>query len=149
MKQAFFGYLKILRESGLKRAIWSFYSYYYTKQKLKTAKKNGNFIVNTNNCKLSVIPDDKGISSELLVFGCHERDTTDFVSKYLEEDMVCLDIGANIGYYSTLYSKIIGHNGKVISVEPSPLNYEYLNKNLKMQNMQNFIIFNCACALFL
>lgn len=146
MKNAIIGYGKIIKESGLKRAIWSFYSYYYTKYKLKSARSKGNFLVNTHGCPLYVIPNDDGLSSELLVFGSHERDTTDFVSNYLKKDMICVDIGANIGYYSILYSKIVGPNGKVISVEPSPVNYEYLNKNLNLQNNKNFQIFNCACG---
>jgi len=146
MKQAAVGYWKILRESGLKRAIWSFYSYYYTKYKLKSAKKKGNFIVRTHGCKLSVIPDDDGLSSELLVYGYHEKDTTNFVSNYLKKDMVCIDIGANIGYYTTLYSSIVGPDGIVVAIEPSPLNYAYLQNNLKMQNTSNFITFNCACG---
>jgi FkbM family methyltransferase len=146
MKNAIVGYWKLFCKSGLQRTFWSFYTYYYTKQKLKTARKNGSFVVNTHDCMLNVIPDDDGLSSELLVFGHHEKDTTNFVAKYLKKNMVCLDIGANIGYYSTLYSKIVGKTGQVISIEPSPLNFEYLKKNLDIQNMGNFQIFNCACG---
>ena len=146
MKNAIVGYWKLFRKSGLKRAIWSFYTYYYTKQKLDSARKKGSFVVNTHDCVLNVIPDDDGLSSELLVFGYHEKDTTDFVTKYLKKNMICFDIGANIGYYSTLYSKLVGENGKVVSIEPSPLNFEYLKKNLEQQKMENFLIFNCACG---
>lgn len=39
MKNAIIGYWKIFRESGLKKDIWLFYSYYYAKYKLKSAKQ--------------------------------------------------------------------------------------------------------------
>ena len=147
MKQAINGYWKILKTDGLKRALWSFYSYYYTKYKLKKIKKySGELLVNTHGNTIQVIPDDEVLSTELLVFGTHEPDTTEFVSRYITKNMVCLDIGANIGYYSTLYSKIVGDGGKVITVEPSPLNFKYLKKNLERQNQKNYLLFNCACG---
>lgn len=146
MKQALSGYWKIYRKFGIMSALWSFYSFYYRKYKLQKIIKKGNYLVDIHGTKLMVIPDDEGLSAELLVFGYHERDTTEFVSKYLKKNMVCLDIGANIGYYSTLYSKIIGKNGLVIAIEPSPLNFRYLKKNLEFQKNLNSKLFNCACG---
>lgn len=146
MKQALSGYLKIYKEYGIKNAIWSFYRFYYRKYKLNKAIKKGNYVVNTHGSKLMVIPGDEGLSAELLVFGYHERDTTEFISKYLRKNMVCLDIGANIGYYSTLYSKIIGKGGLVLAIEPSPLNFRYLKKNLEFQKFSNSKLYNCACG---
>lgn len=146
MKKALYGYWNIFRKHGFKSTLWSFYSYYYTKYKLKKIKKPEELFVNTHGCQLKVIPNDKGISTELLVFGSHEPDTTKFVSELLKEGMTCIDIGANIGYYSTLYSKIVGLKGKVISIEPSPLNFKYLKENLLIQKLNNFELFNCACG---
>ena len=51
--------------------------------------------------------------------------------------MVCLDIGANIGYYVTLESKMIGDQGKIIAIEPSPLNFDYLKRNMMLQTTKN------------
>jgi len=42
---------------------------------------------------------------------------------------VCLDIGANIGYYSVLFSNLVGPKGKVIAIEPDPDNFQLLIKN--------------------
>ena len=60
--------------------------------------------------------------------------------------MVCLDIGSNIGYYALLESGIIGKEGKVICIEPSILNFEYLKKNLEMQGQSNTEIYNIAAG---
>jgi len=39
------------------------------------------------------------------------------------------DIGANIGYYTTHFAKIVGPNGQVFAFEPSPINFAILQKN--------------------
>ena len=146
MKKAIIGYIQICKNQGIKKAIESFYQYYYTKYKVQKIKKKQEFSVVTHGCKMDVNPNDEGLSTELLVFGHHEPDTTKFVSKYIDKDMVCIDVGANIGYYSTLYSKNVGIGGKVISLEPSPINFEFLKKNLEKQEMHNFVCHNLAAG---
>jgi len=144
MKNAISGYWKLFKNEGFSKTVSSFYDYYYAKYKLKKIKQSGNNFVLTHDCKMEVNPNDEGLSAELLLHGSHEPDTTEFVSKHLKENMVCVDVGANIGYYSTLYSKIIGRNGKVLAIEPSPVNFEYLKNNLELQNFDNYLVFNCA-----
>tara|TARA_B100001750_G_scaffold245496_1_gene265267 strand:+ start:82 stop:996 length:915 start_codon:yes stop_codon:yes gene_type:complete len=144
MKNALSGYWKLLRSEGFSKTFSSFYDYYYTKYRLKKIRQSGNNLILTHGCKMEVNPNDEGLSAELLVHGSHEPDTTKFVSKYLKENIVCVDVGANIGYYSTLYSKIVGQNGKVLAIEPSPVNFEFLKKNLELQNFSNYLVFNCA-----
>jgi len=146
MKNAIYGYWKIFRDEGFLRAFSSFYDYYYCKYKLNKIKQTGNNHVFTHGCKLEINPDDEGLSAELLVYGSHEPTTTEFISNYLKKNMICVDIGANIGYYSTLYSKIVEKSGKVISIEPSPVNFKYLKNNMQLQNFNNFQLFNCACG---
>ena len=146
MKKAIIGYIQICKNQGIKKALESFYLYYYTKFKIEKIQKKQEFSVITHGCKMDVNPNDEGLSTELLVFGHHEPHTTSFVSKYIVKDMVCIDVGANIGYYSTLYSKNVEYNGKVISIEPSPINFEFLKKNLEKQKMDNFICYNIAAG---
>lgn len=105
-----------------------------------------NLIVDVNDYKLAVIPGDLGISSELLMFKTHEPLTTQLLSKELKKGMTCLDIGGNIGYYTLLESKIIGDEGKVIAIEPSPTNFQHLKKNLEIQNTKNVDAYNFAAG---
>lgn len=49
----------------------------------------------------------------------------------------CLDIGANLGYYSFFLSKYAGKEGKVFSVEPIPLFGEIWKKNVARTKMNN------------
>jgi len=100
--------------------------------------------INVNGYQMYVIPNDKGISEELSMFKIHEPLNTKFLAKYLEEGMVCLDIGANLGYFAFLESSKVGNTGSVIAVEPAPLTFELFEKNIKLQKNKNISSFNFA-----
>lgn len=55
-----------------------------------------------------------------------------------------LDIGANIGFYAAIISKIVGENGKVICFEPDITNFNYLKENTKKN--KNIFIYNKAVS---
>jgi len=117
---------------GLK--IW----WYYKNVRLKKRKLDlKNKVVDVNDYSLELLPDDDGISTELALFKTHEPLNTKLLRDYLKEGMICLDVGANIGYYTLLESKIVGDQGRVVAIEPSPINFQVLEKNLKMANTKN------------
>lgn len=122
-----------------------FYKYYfnYKLSRLDLAQDN---TVNVNGCKMSLLPNDRGISAELMLFKKHEPLHTKLLSIELKKNMVCIDIGSNIGYYALLESKLVGEGGKVISIEPSPPNFKFLQKNVKLQNINNIETYNFACG---
>ncbi|MFX1315207.1 MAG: FkbM family methyltransferase [Promethearchaeota archaeon] len=55
---------------------------------------------------------------------------------------IILDIGASIGWYTCKVSKLVGDNGKIIAIEPNQRNYEYLKKNIEINNLNNIITIN-------
>lgn len=57
-----------------------------------------------------------------------------------------LDIGANIGYYTLLMSKMVGESGKVYAFEPESKNFEILQKNIKLNNINNVVIEKLALS---
>ena len=134
------------KKYGILNGLKLFYFLYYSKFKTFFIDLNQErTIVTKTDCKLSVIPNDLGISLELSIFGIHEPISTKIITEKLEEGMICVDIGANIGYFATLESKNIGKRGKVIAIEPSPIALSYLEKNLKSQNFSKYKIYDCAC----
>ena len=145
LRKAISGYWFLTKKYGLIKAVKYFYSWYYGqyKQRGKDLTKEHLIEVKTG-CKLFVLPNDPGISTELIRLQSHEPVTTEFLSKKLKEGMVCLDVGGNIGYYATLESKKVGKSGHVIAVEPSPINFHYLNRNLALQKQENWEIYNLA-----
>ncbi len=52
----------------------------------------------------------------------------ELLKKYIPVNATVLDIGANIGFYATILSKIVGQNGKVYCFEPDTTNFNHLKK---------------------
>ncbi|MBL7910991.1 MAG: FkbM family methyltransferase [Bacteroidia bacterium] len=64
----------------------------------------------------------------------------DLLKKHIQKNDVVLDIGANIGFYATILSDIVGENGEVHCFEPDTKNFDHLKKttanfkNIKINN---------------
>ena len=60
-----------------------------------------------------------------------------FLHKIIKPGEVCIDIGANLGYMTTLYSRLVGKEGKVYAVEPVQPMLNALRANTKgMDNVE-------------
>ncbi|HZI52322.1 MAG TPA: FkbM family methyltransferase [Chitinophagaceae bacterium] len=70
--------------------------------------------------KIYVDTRDIGITPHLVMDGFWETWLTQCVSKIIKPGDICIDIGANYGYYSLLMSTLSGKNGRTIAVEPNP-----------------------------
>jgi FkbM family methyltransferase len=60
-----------------------------------------------------------------------------FLNQIIRKGDVCIDLGANVGYYSTRLSELTGEEGKVYAVEPVLLFRDLLKKNLERFNCDN------------
>lgn len=76
----------------------------------------------------------------------YERETTRLISCLVKPDMVVLDIGAHVGYYSLLAARRVGPNGKVYAFEPEPGNYDLLVENIEQNGYENVIPFRQAIS---
>jgi len=59
---------------------------------------------------------------------------------------VFLDVGANVGKYSIIMGRKMGKKGKVYAFEPEPHNLIALERNIKLNNLQNIRIVPLACS---
>lgn len=57
---------------------------------------------------------------------------------------VVFDVGANIGFFSTLFSRWVGAEGHVFAVEPEPENLTLLRSNLATNRCNNVTVCDCA-----
>ena len=63
-----------------------------------------------------------------------------YLEKIIKPGFYCLDIGANLGYYSTSLSKLSGKNGHVYAVEPVPVFQQIWKDNVQMSGVQNLTL---------
>jgi|GEM_PF-1105679 FkbM family methyltransferase len=90
-------------------------------------------------------PHDRGLSRELCLYGTRELYTTNLMSTIIKDDDIIIDIGANIGYYALLESKL-APTGFVYAIEPVRENFDYLRTNVDLNKCTNVKLFNCALS---
>lgn len=79
---------------------------------------------------------DETITRTLLT-GDYEPLETKILTTLIREGNTVLDVGANIGYYTTLFSQLVGKHGRVIAFEPTPRTFRLLKKNLNVNGCRN------------
>jgi len=84
------------------------------------------------------------ISKSLVFQNEYDYNETSIVKQLIKPGSNVIDIGANFGWYSVLFSQLVGVSGKVFSFEPIPETYEELNSNVKLNSCKNIKTFNFA-----
>lgn len=84
-------------------------------------------------------PQDPGISRNLWLNGDREQQLRHLLEQELEPGNVVLDLGANIGYYALLERQLIGDEGHIYALEPSPSNFELLKANIALNGAEQAI----------
>jgi FkbM family methyltransferase len=82
----------------------------------------------------------------LLREGGWEPFETQVVAKAVNRGDVVLDLGANIGYYTLLFSRLVGEGGKVFAFEPDPDNWALLEKNVAANRCRNVTLVRKAVS---
>jgi len=83
---------------------------------------------------------DKNDSLRLSTRGSYEPFITKLMKSQIKPGDVVIDVGANIGYYTLLFAKLVGPQGKVYAFEPHPDNFFLLKKNVDVNKYKNIII---------
>ena len=71
------------------------------------------------------------------VIGNYEPEVVRSLRRTLRPGDFCLDIGANLGYYSILMAGLVGPQGLVIAFEPFPKNFQALKQNVRLNQLTN------------
>lgn len=75
-----------------------------------------------------------------------QREKTEIalIKKIITPGDIIVDIGANIGFYTQLFSALTGKDGRVFAFEPDRSNFEKLKKNTK--HLSNVVLENKAVS---
>ncbi len=87
---------------------------------------------------------DTLVTPSIAEHGMYEAHVTALLLRLLRPGMTFVDVGANIGYFSVLASKLVGPEGLVIAVEPGPNNVSLLRANLWRNGCGNAVVLPIA-----
>ena len=100
---------------------------------------NGHVLRLVQGSKMLLDLSDAGISKELFLDGVHEANSTRQFMEEIKPGMVLLEVGANIGYYALIASRLVQPGGKVLALEPSPTNTRLLKQNVELNSMEKVV----------
>jgi FkbM family methyltransferase len=78
-------------------------------------------------------------------YGGYESETQQLVSHIVNEYSNFIDIGANVGFYSYLISSL-KKDINIFSIDPVPVNCEYIKKIISVNNILNIKVFEMALS---
>lgn len=71
------------------------------------------------------------------LLGRYERPKMEFFRRHLKPGMTFVDVGANLGDFSLVASRLVGNSGRVISFEPDPGNCQWLRESIAKNELAN------------
>jgi FkbM family methyltransferase len=87
------------------------------------------------------------LNSLLRYRGVWEPVLSEFILRHVQKGDVCVDAGANIGYFSLLFAQRVGQSGKVIAIEAAPDTVRRLRANLALNGATGIVdVVEAACA---
>lgn len=89
--------------------------------------------------KLLLNTNDIGIAPRLILDGVWEPEITNFCLKRIRKGMNILEVGSNIGWFTTLAGKKIGDNGHLYAFEANPNVIHYLTKNVEINGLKSIV----------
>ena len=81
-----------------------------------------------------------------IVNGHFEGDETAFVLNTVKRGWTVLDVGANIGFFSTIFASLVGNSGRVIAFEPVSDTFLKLKAAISLNGFENIIDARAAAA---
>lgn len=108
-------------------------------------KNRTRFAQTTVNGMQLLVLANEDVGRELVYGRAYESRETAALRRLLKQEDVCMDVGANIGYYTTLMAQL-AYAGEVHAFEPVPINWHVLNCNLQANHLRNVVPNFCALA---
>jgi FkbM family methyltransferase len=113
--------------------------------RLLMRRTNGHAILresHVNGLRL-LVKANEDVGRELYFFHNFEPQESNFVLQQIRDSDICVDIGANIGFYTLCFGKQ-AVRGTVHSFEPVPLSYHLMAVNVLSNGLSNIVANNYA-----
>lgn len=75
---------------------------------------------------------DQSLAASLKTDGYWESFYTLACRRLIQPGWHCVDVGANYGYYATLFAQLVGRSGRIMALEPNPAIYSLLVETLRI-----------------
>ena len=78
--------------------------------------------------------------------GSYELANQEAHQRIIRPGMTVFDIGANVGFYSLFFSRLVGERGQVMAFEPFAENVSYLLRHIRKNNCRNIQVYQTAVS---
>lgn len=85
-------------------------------------------------------PDDSVITKMVLFWRAFEPKETAWFGRIVKPGDTVVDIGANVGHYTLIGSKLVGEKGRVFAFEPDPVSFALLERNVRLNGLTNVVL---------
>jgi FkbM family methyltransferase len=129
------------------------HNYYYNQYKLEYPNNFNDITINNNqeiivceDFKFCTLKNDTCVSDCLRTGKLFEKFLLAFVQQFVPKNKNMLDIGANIGIWSIIYSKYINNTNNIYAFEPQKEIYDCLNNNIIINKSDNIMSYNVGLS---
>jgi FkbM family methyltransferase len=84
------------------------------------------------------------IGQYVFVTGAYEEPTSALMAELVRPGDLAVDVGANVGFFTLLLSRLVGESGRVIAFEPMPHALDRLRAHVALNRCNNVVIRDCA-----
>jgi FkbM family methyltransferase len=87
-----------------------------------------------------------GSSTNGCWLGTYERHMQRLFRERIRPGAIVFDVGANVGFFTLLASKLAGDSGRVYAFEPLPRNLDFLERHVRLNDLANVYVEALAVA---
>jgi FkbM family methyltransferase len=84
------------------------------------------------------------VAASIYFTGAWEEPLTRWLTARLRPGDTFIDVGAHIGYFAVVASRLVGESGRVVAIEPLRASFEQLGRNVALNRARNIRAVNVA-----